>query len=114
MMRGGPLRVVATAGAAVAAGMFTLSMASSVSLGVLSTVVEKQRVMVLHFCLLSIFDSNELVPRCLYFLVSHLLRSRRFDFAEKDCTAMYMLQRARIYRVSAVQRGSYNRLVTIV
>ncbi|KAG0626126.1 hypothetical protein M758_2G104200 [Ceratodon purpureus] len=43
MMRGGPLRIVATAGAAVAAGMFTLSMASSVSLGVLSTVVERQR-----------------------------------------------------------------------
>jgi len=37
------LRVVATAGAAVAAGMFTLSMASSVSLNVLSTVVEKRR-----------------------------------------------------------------------
>lgn len=42
-MAGGPLRVVATAGAAVAAGMFTLSMASSVSLNVLSTVVEKRR-----------------------------------------------------------------------
>lgn len=48
MMKGGPLRVVATAGAAVAAGMFTLSMASSVSLGVLSTVVEAQRVRVVH------------------------------------------------------------------
>jgi len=45
-MAGGPLRVVATAGAAVAAGMFTLSMASSVSLNVLSTVVERQRVLV--------------------------------------------------------------------
>lgn len=44
MSTGGPLRVVATAGAAVAAGMFTLSMASSVSLNVLSTVVERQRV----------------------------------------------------------------------
>ena len=44
MMRGGPLRVVATAGAAVTAGIFTLSMLSSVSLGAFQAVVENKRV----------------------------------------------------------------------
>lgn len=44
MMRGGPLRLVATAGAAVTAGIFTLSMLSSVSLGAFQTVVENKRV----------------------------------------------------------------------
>jgi hypothetical protein len=44
MMRGGPLRLVATAGAAVTAGIFTLSMLSSVSLGAFQTVMENKRV----------------------------------------------------------------------
>jgi len=43
MMRGGPLRLVATAGAAVTAGIFTLSMLSSVSLGAFQTVMENKR-----------------------------------------------------------------------
>jgi hypothetical protein len=43
-MRGGPLRLVATAGAAVTAGIFTLSMLSSVSLGAFQTVMENKRV----------------------------------------------------------------------
>lgn len=45
MMRGGPLRLVATAGAAVVAGVFTLSMVSSVSLRAFQFVVENKRVL---------------------------------------------------------------------
>ena len=46
-MRGGPLRVVASAGAAVATGRFTASTVSSVSLGRLYTVVERPQVWLL-------------------------------------------------------------------
>jgi hypothetical protein len=44
MTRGGPLRLVATAGAGVAAGIFSLSMVSSVALSTFQTIVENKRV----------------------------------------------------------------------
>ncbi|CAM6027264.1 unnamed protein product [Sphagnum balticum] len=43
MTRGGPLRLVATAGAVVAAGIFSLSMVSSVALSTFQTIVENKR-----------------------------------------------------------------------
>lgn len=54
MMRGGPLRLVATAGAAVTAGIFTLSMLSSVSLGAFQTVMENKRVQKIPWVILNL------------------------------------------------------------